>query len=160
MKRFIWIIAGLIGGTVVGAALGYVDVLFLSSRVSFEQPHDYLSAGQLFVRYVPMALNAVFGCVFGALIGVLWTPRSPRKVLNNSGSLVDLVPWAISGAFLGTALGYLDIYALSQLLNLLNSDNAAAWRESRSYLPMINAAGGFLIGAVLGSAKSRNRATA
>jgi hypothetical protein len=155
MSQIVYAVVSLIGGALAGVALGCLDVWFLSQRISFEQPHDYLSAAQLFVRYVPIAINGACGFFIGGLLALTWTTRAGKS--QRRGFLSELLPWAVCGAFLGALVGYADIFALSQFLNLLNSDNAAAWRENRSYVAMINSAVGFVVGAAVGAAMKSRR---
>src|SRR5260370_22978417 len=77
----ITVLLAILGGAALGTALGYLDVWFLSGRVSFTQPAAYLTIGQLLVRYLPMAVNGLFGAVLGLVAGILvlfgLSPKQP-----------------------------------------------------------------------------------
>ncbi len=65
------VMIAIITGTALGAGLGWLDVLFLTGRVSFAQSVAYQSAVRLLVRYLPITINALAGSLFGALAGIV-----------------------------------------------------------------------------------------
>jgi hypothetical protein len=59
-----------------------------------------------------------------------------------------VLPAAVAGGIIGTLAGFTDIALLSLRLNLLDSDNAAAWRENRSWVVLLNAGCFAVLGAL------------
>ncbi len=150
------VMIAIITGTALGAGLGWLDVLFLTGRVSFAQSVAYQSAVRLLVRYLPITINALAGSLFGALAGIVLL-RSTSAHGAGHRVFAGAFQGFILGGITGALLGYADLAVLSQYLNLASSDNASAWRENRSFLVMINAAFGSAVGLLLGMGMNRRR---
>jgi hypothetical protein len=142
---------GALAGAVIGGALGYSDLLFLAHLIDFERPRNFCGPPGDFVGYYLVGLNACCGVPAGVAAAIFLPCR---------GSLLArAVPGAVVGGYLGALLGTLDVVFLPQFLNLLNSDVMAAWRENRSVLVILNAAGATVASTLAGIwGSGRNRA--
>jgi NhaP-type Na+/H+ or K+/H+ antiporter len=133
---------------IAGALIGYLDVVLLGRVIDFEPPKGYQTLGQMFVWYIPIAVNALALFLF-VCFSVLVLVAGPRKRSTSDSRLVRLVRSAVLGGAAGALLGVLDIYLLAQFLTLANSDNAAVWRENRSWVVIFDAFCGSLFGITL-----------
>jgi hypothetical protein len=138
---------GALAGVILGGAIGYGDLVFLAQFINF---HVHTGGGgitDLAESYIALGVNAA--CGFGAgVLAALFIFRPRTSVGRRVGwSIRNAVPGAVVGGALGALIGFLDIFLLSQYLQLSDSDNAAAWRENRSLLVILNASCGAMLGA-------------
>jgi hypothetical protein len=142
------LVAGALAGVVLGGALGYGDLLFLGRRIDFERPKNFSGPTGVFVGHLLVGVNACCGLPAGAAAVVL-LPRRGRLWAR-------VLPGAVVGGYLGALLGFIDVAFLGPYFNLLDSDLVAVWREDRSLLVILNAAGAAAAG-VLASLSTGER---
>jgi hypothetical protein len=138
---------GALAGLLLGGALGYGDLVFLAQFINFHVHSGGGGIADLAESYIALGVNAV--CGFGAgVLAALFLLRPRSSAARNGGwSIRNAVPGAVVGGALGALIGFVDVFLLSQYLYLSDSDNAAAWRENRSLLVILNASCGAVFGA-------------
>jgi hypothetical protein len=150
LARMLGVIAlGALAGVILGGAMGYGDLVFLAQSINFHVHADGTGLADLAESYIAVGVNASYGFCAGVLAALFLVRPRPPGGRRGSWSIRNAVPGAVVGGALGALVGFLDIFLLSQYIHLSDSDNAAAWRENRSLLVILNASCGALLGAFI-----------